>query len=129
MLSPIRYAGGRAMHDLRKVEEKFHEFIEIDRYPDRDELRITESLLTQQEAVYIPFGWMTYFLVIEDGRPVLYAHAISRMDLDSICFIDENGHKCYDIFCGDNMEIYEKYRRKSENVRGYDELKGLPKRK
>ena len=34
---------------------------------------------------------MSYFLVIEDERPVVYAHAISRMDLDSICFIDENG--------------------------------------
>ena len=33
MLSPIRYAGGRAMYDLRKLEERFHEFIELTDIP------------------------------------------------------------------------------------------------
>ena len=80
------------MYDLEKLEKRFYEFIKIDKYPDKDEIRITEDLLKRQEALYIPFGEMRYFLVIEDEKPVIYVHGFSRMDVDSICFIDEDGH-------------------------------------
>lgn len=115
------------MYDLKKLEKKFHEFIHVDEYPDREEIRITEDLLERQEALYIPFGEMRYFLVIEDEKPVLYVHAISRMDLNSICFIDEDGYRCYDIFMGENKEMYDKYRRGRRGVKMPDRLKGIPK--
>ena len=59
------------MHDLKKVEEKFHEYLKT-RLNEKtyriDEIKITEELLEKQEAFYIPFGWISYFLVIEDGK-------------------------------------------------------------
>ena len=100
------------MYDLKKVEEKFHEYLksrlneEIYRI---DEIEITEELLEQQKAFYIPFGWISYFLVIEDEKPVVYANACSRMDLDTIAFIDENSYEDYDVWAGDNPEISKKY--------------------
>ena len=55
------------MHDLKKVEEKFHEYLKT-RLNEKtyriDEIKITEELLEKQEAFYIPFGWISYFLVI-----------------------------------------------------------------
>ena len=115
------------MYDLEKLEKRFYEFIKIDKYPDKDEIRITEDLLKRQEALYIPFGEMRYFLVIEDEKPVIYVHGFSRMDLDSICFIDEDGHRCYDVSMGNNREISDRYRRARRGVRRYDRLKGIPK--
>ena len=70
------------MVDLKKVEEKFHEYLKarLDEKIYRiDEIRITEDLLEKEEAFYIPFGWISYFLVIEDGKPAVYANACSRM--------------------------------------------------
>ena len=119
------------MHDLKKLEKKFHEFIKPSpdvEYPDLSEIKITEKLLEERERAYIPFGWITYFLVIEDEKPVIYAHAVSRMDLDSICFIDEDGYKCYDIFYGDHKDIRDKYyshQRKGNPLN----LKGIPEKK
>ena len=100
------------MYDLEKLEKKFHEFIKPSpdaKYPDLSEIKITEKLLKERETAYIPFGDVTYFLVIEDEKPVIYAHAVSRMDLNSICFITEEGYECYDIYCGGHEEIVEKY--------------------
>ena len=93
------------MYDLQKVEEKFHEYLkerlneEIYRI---DEIKITEDLLVQQDAFYIPFGRISYFLVIEDEKPVVYAHASSRMDLDVVAFIDEDGYEDYYVWAGDH---------------------------
>lgn len=117
------------MYDLEKLEKKFHEFIKKDEYYSDVEIRITEDLLKRQEALYIPFGWMTYFLVIEDERPVLYVLGISRMDLDSICFVDEDGHVCYDVFMGDHEDVRRKYSQHARNVARHDGLKGIPKSK
>ena len=114
------------MYDLKKVEKKFHEYLKS-RLNDKtyriDEIRITEELLKQEKAFYMPFGWISYFLVIEDEKPVIYAHAVSRMDMDSICFITEEGYECYDIFCGGHEEIVEKYY-SHQRIRNH-ELKGL----
>ena len=116
------------MYDLRKVEEKFHEYLksrlneEIYRI---DEIKITEELLEKQEAFYIPFGWISYFLVIEDGKPVVYANASSRMDLDVVAFIDEDGYEDYYVWAGEHPEMSERYYRHARNVErfNYDELK------
>ena len=75
------------MYDLKKVEEKFHEYLKarLDEKVYRiDEIRITEELLEKEEAFYMPFGWISYFLVIEDEKPVVYANACSRMLLHSL---------------------------------------------
>lgn len=49
---------------------------------------------------------MSYFLVIEDEKPVIFAHAVSRMDLDSICFIDADGWQCHDIYYPEKIWTY-----------------------
>ena len=115
-------------YDLTKLEEKFWEFIKADEYYDKNEIRITEDLLTKMETLYIPFGHMKYFLVIEDEKPVIFAHAISRMDLDSICFIDEDGWQCHDVYyLNENKDIREKYHTYQRNVKGSPGMIGLPK--
>jgi len=118
-------------YDFKKLEENLHRFLKPknDRTSTAlDEIRITEKLFERKERAYIPFGYMDYFLVIEDNRPIIYAHALSRMDLDSICFIDEKGWKCYDVYDGDHDDIWKKYRNKARRVRESREMKGIPKR-
>ena len=56
-------------YDLTKLEEKFWQFIKADERYDKNEIRITEELLTRAETLYIPFGHMNYFLAIEDEKP------------------------------------------------------------
>ena len=93
------------MHDLKKLEKKFHEFLKSglnEKDYDFDEIEITEKLLEEKEAFFIPFGYLTYFLVIEDGKPVVYVNAATRMDTDAICFVDEESYECYDVFLGNN---------------------------
>ncbi|WP_297827745.1 hypothetical protein [uncultured Methanobrevibacter sp.] len=116
------------VYDLKKVEEKFHEYLKARLIEDIyrvDEIRITEELLEQQEAFYIPFGWISYFLVIEDEKPMVYANACSRMDLDVVAFIDENGYEDYDLWVEDNTDIYKKYDAHAKKVKkfNYDDLK------
>lgn len=116
------------MHDLKKVEEKFHEYLKT-RLNEKtyriDEIKITEELLEKQEAFYIPFGWISYFLVIEDGKPEVYANACSRMDLDMIAIIDENGYEDYDVWGRKHPDITGKYRSHAGKVKrfNYDNLK------
>ena len=116
------------MHDLKKLEENFHNFLNMDNC-DEDELRITEELFETGRRAYIPFGWMTHFLTIEDGKPVIYAHAVSRMDTDSICIITEDGHKCYDIYDGANADMKKRYlEHRGKLLRVDKRLRGIPKR-
>ena len=115
-------------YDLKKVEDKFHEYLKA-RLKEGiyriDEIKITEELLEQQEAFYIPFGWISYFLVIEDEKTVVYANACSRMDLDVVAFIDENGYEDYDVWVDDNPDIYKKYDIHAKKVKkfNYNDLK------
>ena len=120
---------GKIMHDLTKLEKKFHEFIKKDEFYKDFEIRITEDLLNQQEALYIPFGWMTYFLVLEDEKPVLYVREISRMDLNTICFVYEDRYERYDISMGSHKDVRRKYNQHRRNVRRYRKLNGIPKAK
>ena len=112
------------MYDLKKVEEKFHEDVKTGLNEKEfriNEIKITEELLEQQKALYIPFGHISYFLVIEDEKPVLYAHVSSRMDLDLNVFVDENGYEVYDMWeDGVHDDIYKKYKEHLDNVKRFD---------
>ena len=116
-------------YDLKKVEDKFHEYLKsrlIKGVYRIDEIKLTEDLFKQQEAFYIPFGWISYFLVIEDEKPVVYVNAISRMDLDVIGFVDENSYEDYSVWDKDfDKEIAKRYRNAFDNVKkfDYDDLK------
>lgn len=116
------------MHDLKNVEEKFHEYLK-ERLNDKtyriDEIKITEKLLEKEEAFYIPFGWISYFLVIEDGKQTVYANACSRMDLDIIAIIDENGYEDYDVWAGDHPDIIKKFNTHRQNVKRFNYDKDL----
>jgi len=100
-------------YDLNKVEKKFHEYLRtvLDEKEFRiNEIKITEDLLYEQSAFYIPFGHVSYFLVIEDEKLVLYANVSSRMDLDLIVIVDENEYEVYDVWePADHEDIWKKY--------------------
>lgn len=116
------------MYDLKKVEEKFHEYLKSKLNNKRyhiDEIRISEELLEKEAAFYIPFGWVSYFLVIEEEKPVVYANACSRMDLDIVAFIDENGFKDYDVWGSENPDVYRKYRFQLKNVKRFNHKNDL----
>ena len=116
------------MVDLKKVEEKFYEYLKarLDEKIYRiDEIRITEDLLEKEEAFYIPFGWISYFLVIENGKPAVYANACSRMDLDVIAFIDEDGFEDYYVWAGEHPEMSKKYGIHARNVERFNYEKDL----
>ena len=115
------------MHDFGKVEEKFHEYLKSrlnDEVYRIGEIKITEDLMEQEKAFYISFGWISYFLVIEDEKPVVYANACSRMDLDVIAFIDENGYEDYDVWDGSHPEMIGRYGDHAQGVKkfNYDDL-------
>ena len=114
------------MKELKKIEKQFFKFLKPD--PEHEkymtEIEITEKLFLQEEAVYIPFRWINYFLAMEDGKQVLYAQAVSRMDLNSIYIFDENGYESYDIFFGDHKDIQEKYRNQRRKVKPYRKMRG-----
>lgn len=116
------------MYDLTKVEEKFHEYLKsrLDENKYRiDEIRITDDLLEKEEAFYMPFGWISYFLVIENGKPFVYANACSRMDLDTVAFISEEGFKDYDTWGDANPEMWKKYMNHAQNVERFNYKKDL----
>ena len=116
------------MHDLKRLEEKFHEYLRArldENYFRIDEIKLTEDLFGQQEAFYMPFGWISYFLAMEDGRPVVYANACSRMDLDVVAFIDEDGFEDYDVWDSDPGGMGARYASQARKVKrfNYDDLK------
>ena len=116
------------MYDLKKLEEKFHEFLKDginEKEFDIDGVKITEELLKQQEAFLIQFGYLSYFLVNEDEKPVIYVHVSTRMDTDLMCFVDEEGYKCYDVFMGNNKDISEKYYSQLRKIKRYSDIKDI----
>ena len=83
------------MNDLKNVERNFHDLIGSclsERFLEHFEFpQLSDKLLKNQSAVDLPpFGAFFYFLAIEDGKPVLYVNARSRMDLDldRLCIVD-----------------------------------------
>ncbi len=118
-------------YNFEKLEDNLYELLNKlfhHNYYERDEIKISEKLLEQQEALHVPFGFLSYFLVIDDEKPVLYVRVATRMDIDSIGFVDENGDEGYDVFSGDHRDIVEKYNAKLQNVKKFKELK-MPKNK
>lgn len=115
-------------YDLTKLEEKFQEFLKAYKYFGRDEIRITEDLFTRGESIFIPFGHMKYHLAIEDEKPVIFSHLRSRMDLNLVCLIDEDGWRCYDADCPEkNKDIWEKYQAHRMKVMESRAMKGRRK--
>ena len=115
-------------YDLGKLEEKFWQFINADEYYDKNEIRITEELLTQVQTLFIPFGHMRYFLAIEDEKPVIYAHVSSRMDMKRVFLIDEDGWKGFDVNGpGKNEDMLEKYHAHLRSVNRSGSIKGFRK--
>ena len=94
------------MHDLKRLEEKFHEYLRArldENYFRIDEIKLTEDLFSQQEAFYI----------------------CSRMDLDVVAFIDEDGFEDYDVWDSDPEGMGARYASQARKVKrfNYDDLK------
>lgn len=116
---------------LKKIEDNLYELLNKlfhQNYYERDEIKITEKLFKKQEALHVPFGFLSYFLVMEDDKPVLYVRVATRMDIDSIGFVDENGDEGYDVYFGDHRDIVAKYNRHLQNVEKFKGLK-MPRSK
>lgn len=126
-----KYQTGRyIMNDLKKVEEHFHEFLKaaLREKPSRiDAIKLTEELFEQEEAFLIPFGFVSYFLGIEDGKPVAYVGMSTRMGIDFICFVDEDGYDVHDAIDGCDPEASRRYGEHSKNVKRFKEVKDLRK--
>ena len=104
------------MHDLTKIRKSFDELV-LSRLSDEvlkrncideNEELITEELLNRREIIEVPFGFIIYFLAIEDEKPVLYVEIASRMGSDDLYVIDNNSYKSYDIYDGYPDEIKDK---------------------
>ena len=116
---------------LKKIEDNLYELLNKlfhQNYYERDEIKITEKLFKKQEALHVPFGFLSYFLVMEGEKPVLYVRVATRMDIDSIGFVDENGDEGYDVYFGDHRDIVDKYNRHLQNVEKFKGLK-MPRSK
>ena len=74
------------MHDLKKLEEKFHEFLTDglkEGTYDRNKLpKLTEKLFTELGELRWIY-YFRYYLTLEDKKPVLYIRAYSTIhDMD-----------------------------------------------
>jgi len=110
---------------LKKIRGKVSWVFNVGVYKRRyniDYVKLTEKLFAESEAIYIAFGFLEYFLVIEDKKPVLYVRASTRMDLDMVAFIDEDGIEQYDIF-DDNKDMCERYYGNFKKVKRFKDLK------
>lgn len=99
------------MKGLRKIEGNFHEL--IGKFLNRKCIgdyeyslpELDEELLNHERFHRVPgmFGGFFYFMTVEDGRYVLYAHASSRMDFDELYIVDEESYRWIE-----NGNYYEK---------------------
>ena len=51
-------------YDFKKLEDNLYELLNKlfhQNYYERDEIIITEELLKQQEALHVPFGFLSYY--------------------------------------------------------------------
>ena len=102
-------------YDLKRIEENFHKLLKSDceGFYRLEDLRVTEELFKKGELVHVPFGFMKYRLITENGEAVLEVRTVSRMDVDEICFIYEDEIRRCDLF-----DVYgDERRRKIESVR------------
>ena len=113
------------MYDLTNIIKTFDELV-VSRLSDKvlkvngiskDKELITEELLNKREIIEVPFGSIIYFLVLEDGNPVLYLEKASRMGSDDLYIIDNEGYEYYDIYDGYPPLIKERYFNHLENIK------------
>ena len=113
------------MHDLTNIRKNFDELV-LSRLSDEvlkrncideNEELITEELFNRREIIEVPFGSIIYFLVLEDGNPVLYLEKASRMGSDDLYIIDNKEYEYYDIYDGYPPEIMERYFNHLENIK------------
>ena len=81
------------MHDLKKLEEKFHEFLTDglkEGTYDRNKLpKLTEKLFTELGELRWIY-YFRYYLTLEDEKPVLYIRAYSTIhDMDETFVVTE----------------------------------------
>lgn len=103
------------MYDLKKIEEKFHEFLgsDCEGFYKLEDLKITENLFSKGETIFVPFGIMRYRLKVENGEAVLQVRVMTRMDVDEVCFIYEDEIRHCDLF-----DVYgDEKRRKIERIK------------
>ena len=113
------------MHDLTNIQKTFNELIlsrlgeEVLKRNDihEDEELIREELFDMKEIIEVPFESIIYFLVLEDGNPVLYLEKASRMGSDDLYVIKEDSYDCYDIYDGYPPEIKDKYFNHLKNIK------------
>jgi len=113
------------MHDLTNIRKSFDELV-LSRLSDKalkrncideNEELISEELLNKKEMIEVPFGFIMYFLAIEDEKPVLYVEMASRMGSDDLYVIDNDSCKSYDIYEGYPNEIKDKYLKHLESIK------------
>lgn len=113
------------MHDLRNIQKTFDELF-LNRFNEeiflrndigKDEKLIREELFEIKEIINIPFGFLQYFLALEDGKPILYAELNSRMGTENLYIIKGDSYLCYDIFNGYPPEIKDKYFAHIKNIK------------
>ena len=83
--------------DLKKIEENFKVLIN-DFFLFKGDMgdyeyhfpELTDDLYINEDFNRVPgmYGGFFYFLKLEDGKPILYANASSRMDMDELYIID-----------------------------------------
>ena len=113
------------MYDLTNIRKSFNELIlsklseEILKRNNigEDEELIREELLEMREIIEVPFESISYFLALEDEKPVLYVEIASRMGSDNLYVIKDNSYECYDIYDGYPPEIKDKYFEHEKNIK------------
>ena len=94
-------------YDLSKIEERFREKFAsaICELNDESELEITEKLFFEPKRLHVPFGSIRYQLILLDEMPVLHVHLRTRMDMDGVYLISDDGIRLYDLHDKKNREI------------------------
>ena len=74
------------MYDLKRIEEKFHEFLgsDCEGFYRLEDLKVTEELFGKGESIHVPFGDMRYRLKVEYGEAVLEVRLMTRMNVDAV---------------------------------------------
>ena len=94
-------------YNLSKIEERFREKFAspICELNDESELEITEKLFFKPKHLHVPFGFIRYQLILLDERPVLHVRLKTRMDMDGVYLIADEGIRSYDMHSAKNKEI------------------------
>lgn len=94
-------------YDLSKIEERFREKFAspICELNSESELEITEKLFFKPKHLHVPFGFIRYNLILLDERPVLHVRLRTRMDMDGVYLIADEGIRSYDMHSEKNRQI------------------------